>query len=160
LNGKTPFEVLFGRVPNIEGIRVFGCLAYASVRVGTGKKLDPRIKPMMNVGGPQGQTYRLFDPETIQVHRVRHVRFDETSFPGFSMKGQHADKTQAVLLDDYTQHDNASAGSNSSIDEDSGFISALEKLYAHDQDDVPEPIDEARELFTDEVQGEADSQFA
>jgi hypothetical protein len=65
-----------------------------------------------------------------------------------------------VLLDDYTKHDNASAGSNSSTDEDTGFLSALEKLDAHDQDDVPEPIDEAPEFFTDEVQGEADNQFA
>ena len=42
LDWKTPYELWYGKKPNLSSIRVFGCLAYYYVDVNMRKKLEPR----------------------------------------------------------------------------------------------------------------------
>ncbi|KAJ9538497.1 LOW QUALITY PROTEIN: hypothetical protein OSB04_031230 [Centaurea solstitialis] len=44
INDKTPYEVLFGRLPEYDHMRVFGCLAYYKYTETNGDKFEPRGK--------------------------------------------------------------------------------------------------------------------
>ena len=61
LNWCTPFELIYGVVPDVEHLRVFGCGAYVhipqDVRV---NKLSPRGELMVFLGYPQGVKGYLF----------------------------------------------------------------------------------------------------
>ena len=77
---RTPYEVLFGRVPNVSYLRVFGCRAW--VFNDQGKKWDPKSKPMTLIGFETGsKAYRLWDPTTRSIVVSANVHFDENVFP-------------------------------------------------------------------------------
>ena len=78
LNGKTPFEVWFGRKPNVRHLRTFGCTAYAK-RIGPGvNKLVDRSLPGVFLGYEPGMKgYRVFDPVSGKLVLSRDVIFDE-----------------------------------------------------------------------------------
>ncbi|KAF0688205.1 Aste57867_20164 [Aphanomyces stellatus] len=50
LGGKTPFEALYGRKPNIDHLRPFGCTAFAFIDKAKRAKLDPRAIKCVFVG--------------------------------------------------------------------------------------------------------------
>jgi hypothetical protein len=158
LQGRSPFQVLLKRAPDVKGVKFFACLAYANVLTKLRNKLDPKAKPMILVGGPHGQTYPLFDPESQRITNSRHVRFDETEFPGFSLQvrndsrddnvGQHVSLEEDDLsssssstsaedvvmdADDEAECDDQNHQHNSDQDNDdmfdSGWNSALNKLF-------------------------------
>jgi hypothetical protein len=164
LNGRTPFEALFGTIPHMRGVKVFGCLAYAHIPKEKSNKLDPRAKSMILVGGPHGQTYRVFDPDKHVLHRVRHVRFNETVFPGFRVdeSGENNDEAELFVEND----DAASQNSEAGTDNDSGYLSALEKLFneattdneqeGDTPDELPEEIDHEEPAEPDEPNEQAE----
>ena len=47
LEGKTPFEALTRIKPQVDHLRVFGCLIHVKILGGGLKKLDDRIRPMV-----------------------------------------------------------------------------------------------------------------
>ena len=58
LGWKTTFELLFGRIPEISYVRIFGCRAW--VFNDQGKKWDPKSIPMVFIGYETGsKAYRL-----------------------------------------------------------------------------------------------------
>lgn len=74
---KTPLEKWTDKPPNLENLRVFGCVAYAHSREG---KLDKRAKKCMFLGYPQGIIgYRLWYLEKGEEKCLisRDVVFDE-----------------------------------------------------------------------------------
>jgi Reverse transcriptase (RNA-dependent DNA polymerase)/gag-polypeptide of LTR copia-type/GAG-pre-integrase domain len=59
--GMTPYEAMFGRVPNIANFRTFGCLVYARVADCDRGKLDPKSVPGIYLGPEfSGPGYRVF----------------------------------------------------------------------------------------------------
>ncbi|GJU07659.1 ribonuclease H-like domain, reverse transcriptase, RNA-dependent DNA polymerase [Tanacetum coccineum] len=78
LEDITPYEAIKKRKPNLENLRVFGCIAYAKVPSQHLKKLDDRSTKMVYLGNKQGsKAYRLFDPTTQRVCVSRDVKFKE-----------------------------------------------------------------------------------
>ncbi|KAD4584327.1 hypothetical protein E3N88_21928 [Mikania micrantha] len=75
----TPYEALKGSKPNLEHLRVFGCVGYVKTPVTTQlKKLDDRSTPMVYLGSePGSKAYRMFDPINNQVNVSRDVYFNE-----------------------------------------------------------------------------------
>lgn len=66
LNGKSPFEMLFGESPNYSLIRVFGSFCYANYRPRLKDKFGPRSRKCTFVGYPFGQKgWRLYDLENL-----------------------------------------------------------------------------------------------
>jgi len=54
---KTPYEMWIGHKPNLEHLRVFGCIAYAHIKQG---KLEPQAKKCIFIGYPSGvKGYKL-----------------------------------------------------------------------------------------------------
>ena len=52
LDGKTPYEILFGEKPNYEHLRVFGSLCYAHKKSRSNDKFDARSRCCVFVGYP------------------------------------------------------------------------------------------------------------
>ena len=79
----TPFELLFGRKPNIENLRVIGCRAYAHVPDAKRKKLDAKATPCWLVGyGEETKGWILWDPESRKYILSRDVTFNENLLIG------------------------------------------------------------------------------
>lgn len=48
--GISPYQLLFGKVPDLSHLRIFGCIAYVHVPDETGTKLDPKATSCVMVG--------------------------------------------------------------------------------------------------------------
>ncbi|KAF0713472.1 Aste57867_4318 [Aphanomyces stellatus] len=82
LGGKTPFEALFDRKPNIDHLRPFGCTAFAFIDKAKRTKLDPRATKCVFIGyASQHKSYRLVDCESGQLFECRSVKFTEDFVP-------------------------------------------------------------------------------
>ncbi|GJT06761.1 ribonuclease H-like domain, reverse transcriptase, RNA-dependent DNA polymerase [Tanacetum coccineum] len=84
LEDITPYEAIKRRKPNLEKLRVFGCIAYAKVPSQRLTKLDDRS----SIGNEQGsKVYRLFDPTTQKICNSRDVKFnDEPEWTDFKIE--------------------------------------------------------------------------
>ena len=75
----TPYEAWFDKKPNLEHLKVFGCVAFVKVVGGHLKKLEDRSKKMVYFGVEDGtKGYRLFDPESRKLRVSRDVVFYES----------------------------------------------------------------------------------
>ncbi|KAF0689295.1 hypothetical protein As57867_019178, partial [Aphanomyces stellatus] len=102
LGGKTPFEALYGRKPNIDHLRPFGCTAFAFIDKAKRTKLDPRAIKCVFVGyASQHKSYRLIDCDSGQLIQCRSVTFTEDSVPANDKKVQFNDQITTVPLQDY-----------------------------------------------------------
>lgn len=87
LQGKTPYELLFGSRPKYEMLCTFGCLCYAHVRSRDKDKFGTCSKRCVFVGYPYGKKgWRLYDIETGKFFVSRDVQFQEDVFPCMDMK--------------------------------------------------------------------------
>lgn len=78
IGSKTPYEILFGKVPGYEHMRVFGCLLYVRNTETKGDTFEVRG----TIGYPQGQKgYKVFDADNNKIITSRDVRFVEYVFP-------------------------------------------------------------------------------
>jgi len=81
LSQQTPFERLYGKVPSYSHLKVFGCLAYATV-VHVSHKFGPRATRCVFRGYPVGQkAYKLYDLTTHKIFTSRDIVFHEHIFP-------------------------------------------------------------------------------
>ncbi|GAA0153319.1 transmembrane signal receptor [Lithospermum erythrorhizon] len=82
LQGKSPYEILYGQPPSMLALRIFGCLCYAANRPRIKDKFGPRSRKCVFVGYPFGQKgWRLFDLDTHEYFVSRDVVFFEDKFP-------------------------------------------------------------------------------
>ncbi|KAG7564133.1 Zinc finger CCHC-type [Arabidopsis suecica] len=99
LSTKTPYEAFKGRKPNVEHLRVFGCIGYAKTESPHLKKLDDRSRVLVHLGTETGsKAYRLLDPTTQKVTVSRDVVFDENK----SWKWNHSRKEPETEFQTFT----------------------------------------------------------
>ena len=83
LNGKTPYELLHGKPPVYDLLRVFGSLCYAQWRPRSKDKFAERSRKCIFVGYLFGKkAWRMYDIETHKFFISRDVTFFEDQFPG------------------------------------------------------------------------------
>lgn len=82
----SPTELLTGKKPNVQHLRIFGCLFQAFVPEKNRRKLDPKTKGLIHIGHVTKTVSRGFNPLTLKVQLVRHGVFDETVFRGTNTK--------------------------------------------------------------------------
>lgn len=91
LKDQTPYEVYRGRKPNINHLRIFGCICYAQVDKVHLRKLDDRSRMLVHLGTePGSKAYRLLDPERRKIVVSRDVVFDESK--GWNWKRSAAEE--------------------------------------------------------------------
>lgn len=79
LKDRTPYEVFRKKKPNINHLRIFGCICYARVQSKLLKKLDDRSKMLVHLGTePGSKAYRLVDPQSKRILVSRDVIFNES----------------------------------------------------------------------------------
>ena len=77
LNGRTPYERWFNRVPSLSHLREIGCLAFALIQ-SHNPKLHPRSIPCTMIGyGSDTKAYRLWDRTSNRIFNSFHVTFIE-----------------------------------------------------------------------------------
>ncbi len=78
VKGKTPFEVLNGKKPKVEHLRILGCASYAHIPKDQRKKLDVTAVRCVLIGyGTEVKGYRLYNPSSGKVFFSRDVKFNE-----------------------------------------------------------------------------------
>ena len=75
---KTPYELFYGRRPDVSTLRVFGCRAWAYLPPDIRRKMDPRALPATHLGyAEESKGYRVLINGRVYVRR--DVTFDETT---------------------------------------------------------------------------------
>ena len=78
VKGMTPMEALTGRKPNVESLRVFGCMAFAPIPKDERQKFDSKSRRCIFRGyGETVKGYRLYDTCRKKILFSRDVIFDE-----------------------------------------------------------------------------------
>ena len=84
-HGKTPFEKFFGKPPDLNHLKVFGCKAFAFVEKEKRKKSDSRAEAGILLGySSNSKTYLIgsFENGILETLQTRNVTFNERVFPG------------------------------------------------------------------------------
>ena len=86
-NWQTPFTLLYGSVPSVDHLRVFGCGAYVFLPAETrANKLSPKSELMTYLGSAPGAGGFIFmrAPNNVLFYST-HCIFDESMFPKCQM---------------------------------------------------------------------------
>lgn len=82
LNWKSPYEVLYGKAPDYQMLRPFGCLAYAANLVAHRGKFDTRSLKCIFLGYEAfHKGYLLYNLDTHTLLISRDVKFMVDTFP-------------------------------------------------------------------------------
>ena len=74
----TPIEIWNGKRPSVEHLKVFGSLVYFYTPKTKRNKLEARARNGIFLGYSKSRNaYRVFDPESKDVHEIRTAKFDE-----------------------------------------------------------------------------------
>ncbi|CAL1375187.1 unnamed protein product [Linum trigynum] len=115
IQNRTPYDVLFGKPPQFEHLRSFGCLLYAKDTHPHLSKFAPRGQAGIFVGYPSPQrSYKVYDLETHQINTSRDVFFLEHVFP-FQKDIVHLSCPDPALTQDATIDDHPLGGHSPAI---------------------------------------------
>lgn len=94
-NNKTPYELWYGKKPNISYLRIFGSRAFVHIPHASRSKLYSKAVGCMMVGYcSEAKAYRLWNPATRRIVISRDVIFDETISPSPASVVEDPKKTE------------------------------------------------------------------
>ena len=158
MKNVTPYELWFGRKPDVSHLRTFGCVAYGFIPETQRKKWDAKAEERIFVGYSLTQkNYRLWDHDTNSVKEYKHVKFDEDKdYESLREEKQkrgrgRPKKTQesVSLSGSQTQHQTTANESNDDCDPAS-FFSSLTEPQTYTQAMNSEQRNEWSKGMTDE----------
>jgi hypothetical protein len=78
IHNQTPFERLYGSIPDYSLLKVFGCVCFVTLPPHERTKLEPRSRLCCFLGyGLTQKGYRCYDPISKRLRVSRHVEFWE-----------------------------------------------------------------------------------
>ncbi|PWA98143.1 gag-pol polyprotein [Artemisia annua] len=106
-SGLSPFEKLYGTLPDYSSLRVFGCTCFVLKPHIERTKLSPKSTLCVFLGYGSGQKgYRFYDPVGQKLYTSRHVEFLE-HIPYFSVpaSSHHLTQSELIKLDPFDAED-------------------------------------------------------
>ncbi|XP_074306249.1 uncharacterized protein LOC141641488 [Silene latifolia] len=98
LDWKSPSEVLMGKLPTFDELRIFGCQCFAPIHTQPRDKFGPKGRKCIFIGYPFGQkAYKLYDLETHKIFVSRDVIFQEDVFPFAKALSKDTSSSQSSL---------------------------------------------------------------
>nr|GFD31428.1 retrovirus-related Pol polyprotein from transposon TNT 1-94 [Tanacetum cinerariifolium] len=77
-HGKTPYELLHNKLPDLSFFYVFGALCYSTNNNENLGKLQPKANIGIFIGyAPTKKAFRIYNRRTRQIVETIHVDFDE-----------------------------------------------------------------------------------
>nr|GFC73584.1 retrovirus-related Pol polyprotein from transposon TNT 1-94 [Tanacetum cinerariifolium] len=77
-HGKTPYELMHGKQPDLSFFHVFGALCYPTNDSGNVAKLQPKADIRIFIGyAPTKKTFCIYNRRTRRIVETIHVDFDE-----------------------------------------------------------------------------------
>jgi hypothetical protein len=135
LNGKTPYEMLYGKAPSLEHLRVIGCLSYVHNQHHKGDKFATRSRKCVFVGYPYGtKGWRVYDLELGTFFNSRDVVFCENEFPLAAEVG--SSNVPQSSINDMTP----SNSSFMNVVEEDDLSPSISKILDHSSTQVTETI--------------------
>ncbi|KAL2235601.1 UNVERIFIED_CONTAM: Retrovirus-related Pol polyprotein from transposon RE2 [Sesamum indicum] len=84
---KSPYEVLYNKVPSYSHLRTIGCLCFSITPEGHHSKFDQCSSNCVFVGYPSGQKgYRVYDLTSHSIFVSRNIQFQEHILPFATVK--------------------------------------------------------------------------
>jgi hypothetical protein len=78
LENKTLYEIWYKKKPDLEHIRIWGCIAYVHTQKEKCSSLDPHMEKCIFIGYPEGyKGWRLYNPITKKIIISEHAEFDK-----------------------------------------------------------------------------------
>ncbi|KAD5507479.1 hypothetical protein E3N88_15182 [Mikania micrantha] len=104
LTSCTPYEAWSGIKPNVDHVKVFGCLAHMRISNPYPKKLDDRSQAVIHLGIETGtKAYRLYDPISEKLYISRDVKFEENTSWCWS-RGERVQAEQGATFNIYSSY--------------------------------------------------------
>ena len=111
----TPYERWYLRKPNVNHLRVFGCIAYAHISNPARQKLDKKAEKLRFIGySKASKGYRLINEKTKKVIISRDVTFNKIYFGGSNCETPI--KTREVLRIDANESSSTTCTKDSDIE--------------------------------------------
>lgn len=99
LLGKTPYEMLREKKPNLTHLKVFRCIGYARNEAVGRKKLDGRSRVLVHLGTePGSKAYCFLEPSLRNIVVSRDVTFDENQGWNWSNMEPEEDKSSETFM--------------------------------------------------------------
>jgi len=141
LNNKSSYEVLYGEVPYLSILKVFGCLSYASTLPVNRHKFDSRAKKCAFLGYKSGiKGFVLVDVHTSEILVSRNMKFFYLEFSFHSSSLSSIPTTQIYLDSQVTQTIPISDTVVSSTDEDVEVLNEDNVSDSEERDIEPVPV--------------------
>jgi len=78
LQKKTSFEAWFGYKPDLQHLKIFGCICFTYIPQVKRDKLDKKSEPRGFIGyNSPSKAYRIFQPQNERIIVSRDVNFME-----------------------------------------------------------------------------------
>jgi len=101
---KTPFEILFGQIPDYSFLKVFGCECWSYLRPYNSNKFSFRSKPCVFIGYSKNHHgYKCLNIQSGHIYIARHVVFNESSFPFSKLSKSKTDQPPSLLNSESSQ---------------------------------------------------------
>jgi hypothetical protein len=107
LKDMTPEEAFSGKKPNVENLRIFGCLVYSHFPKDKRNKLEPSGKKGIFMGySDSSKAYRIYIPEQHKIEVSRDVTFNEKMAFNKSIEETIEEEEIEELNEESTENEN------------------------------------------------------
>ena len=144
VDGKSPFELWFGKKPGLKHLRVIGTMCYVHIPVQKRKKLDKKALKCVLIGYDNDDNYRVWNRESNSVLRSRDVRFEQEKLFSSVRPAEIPVTLEPLAEDDETADSdknsvNADTG-ESTLDNDDKRSSTVEGQSLRDRSLIKPPV--------------------